>query len=76
MVFNLAYYHGMENSMPSVLGNVGKLDEFTGVCAFHALLPWAFWTFTNALEESSKFIGIGGVPNVCKLGVLVQLSVL
>ena len=40
--FNLAYYHGMEIFMPSVLWNVSELDEFEGVCAFHALLPWAF----------------------------------
>ena len=76
MGFNLTYYHGMANFMPSVLGNVGKLDEFKGVCAFHASLPWAFLTFTNALAESSESIGIGGVPNVCKLGVLAQLLVL
>ena len=74
--FNLAYYHGMANFMPPVLWDVGELDEFIGVCAFHALLPWAFWTFTDALAESSKFIGIGGVPNVYKLGVLAKLSVL
>ena len=74
--FNLTYYHVLANFMPSVLWNVGKLDEFKGACAFHALLLWAFWTFIDALAESSKFIGIGGVPNVCKLGVLAQLSLL
>ena len=56
--FTLAYYYGMADFMPSVLENVGELDEFKGVCAFHVLLPWDFWTFTNALAESSKFIGI------------------
>ena len=62
--------------MSSVLGDVGKLDEVKGVCAFYALLPWLFCTFTDVLAESSKFIGIGGFPNVRKLGVLTQLSVL
>ena len=61
--------------MSSVLWNVGKLDESEGVCAFHAFLPWAFSTLTDALAESAKFIGVGDVPNVCKLGVLAQLSV-
>ena len=76
MGFDLAYYHGMANFISFVLWNVGELDEYEGVCAFHALLPWAFRTLTDALAESSKFIGIGGVPNVCKLGVLAKLSVL
>ena len=40
--FDLAYYHGVANFMPSVLLNIGELDESEGVCAFHALLPWAF----------------------------------
>ena len=62
--------------MPSVLWNISKIDESEGVCAFHALLPWAFLTLSNALAESAKFIGVGGVPNVCKFGVILQLVVL
>ena len=66
----------MANFIPYVLGYIGELDVFKGVSAFHALLPWDFWTCTDALAESYKFIGIVGVPNVCKLGVLAQLLVL
>ena len=74
--FDLSYYHGMENFMPAFLRNVCELDEFEGDCSFHAMLPWAFRTFSDALEESSKFFGIGGVPNSGELGVFAQLSVL
>ena len=74
--FYLAHNHGMANFMPAVLRNVCKLDEFEGVCAFHALLSWAFRTFSDALAEPSKFVGIGGVPNLGELGVFAQLSVL
>ena len=56
--------------------NVCDLDEFEGVCVFHALLPWAFRTFPDALAESYKFVGIGGVPNPGELGVFAQLYVL
>ena len=69
MRFDLAHNHGMANFMSAVLRNVCKVDEFEGVCAFHALLPWAFRTFSDALAESSKFVGIGGVPNLVELGV-------
>ena len=54
----------------------GELDDFEGVCAFHALLPWDFRTFSDALAELSKFVGIGGVPNLGEPGVFAQLSVL
>ena len=74
--FDLAYDHGMANFMPVVLRNVCELDDFEGVCAFHALLPWAFRTFFDALAEPSKFVGIGGVPISVELGVFAQLSVL
>ena len=74
--FDLSYYHGMENFMPAVLRNVCELDEFEGVRAFHALLPWAFRTFSDALAETSKLDGIGGVSNLGERGVFVQLSVL
>ena len=67
--FDLAYYHGMANFMPTVLRNVRELDEFEGICAFHVLLPWAFRTFSNALAEPSKFVGIGGVPDLGELRV-------
>ena len=76
MRFDLAHNHGMANFMPAVLSNFCELDEFEGVCAFHALLPWAIRTFSDALAETSKFVGIGGVPNSGKLGVFAQLSVL
>ena len=74
--FDLADNHGMANFMPTVLRNVRELDELEGICAFHALLPWAFRTFSNALAEPSKFVGIGGVPDSGELGVFAQLSVL
>ena len=32
--------------------------------------------FSDALEDPSKFVGIGGVPNSGELGVFAQLSVL
>ena len=51
--FNLADNHGMANFMLTVLRNVRELDELEGICAFHALLPWAFRTFSNALAEPS-----------------------
>ena len=70
--FDLTHNHGMENFMPAVLRNVCELDEFEGICAFHALLPWAFRTFSNILAEPSKFVGIGGVPDSGKLGVFAQ----
>ena len=76
MRFELTYDHGMANFMPVVLRNVCKIDDFEGVCAFHAFLPWDFRTFYNALAEPSKFVGIGGVPNSGELGVFEQLSVL
>ena len=74
--FDLAYDHGMANFMPAVLRNVCELDAFEGVCAFHALLPWAVRTFSDALAEPSKFVGIGGVPNLGELRVFAQLYIL
>ena len=74
--FDLADNHGMANFMPTVLRNVRELDELEGICAFHALLPWAFRTFSNTLAETAEFVGIGGVPDSGELGVFVQLSVL
>ena len=53
-----------------------ELDELEGICAFHALLPWAFGTLSNTLAEPSKFVGIGGAPDSGDLGVFAQLSVL
>ena len=76
MMFDLAHNHGMANFMPAVLRNFFELDEFEGVCAFQTLLPWAFRTFSGALAEPSKFVGIGGVPNSGKLGMFARLSVL
>ena len=74
--FVLAYDHGMANLMSAVLRNVCELDEFEGVCAFHAFLPWAIRTFSDALANLSKFVGIGGVTNSGKLGVFAQLFIL
>ena len=74
--FDLADNHGVASFMPTVLRNVRKLDELEGICAFHALLPWAFRTFFNTLAETSEFVGIGGVPDSVELGVFAQLSVL
>ena len=74
--FHLTDNHEMANFMPTVLRNVRELDEFEGICAFHALLPWDFRTFSNALAEPSKFVGIGGVPDLGEIGVFAQLSVL
>ena len=74
--FDLAHNHVMVNFMHVVLRNVCELDEFEGVCVFHALLPWDFRTFSNALAKPSKLVGIGGVPNSGKLWVFAQLSVL
>ena len=34
--------HGVENCFSSVLGDIHKLDEVEGVCAFHELVIWAF----------------------------------
>ena len=62
--------------MPTVLRNVRKLDELEGICAFHALMPWAFRAFSNTLAETAEFVGIGGVPDSGELGVFAQLSVL
>ena len=75
MRFDLADNHGMANFMSTVLRNIRELDELEGICAFHALLPWAFRTFSNALAEPSKFVGIGGVPDLGEIGVFAQLSV-
>ena len=74
--FNLADNHGVANFMPTVLRNVQELDELEGICALHALLPWAFRTFSNTLADPSKFVGKGGVPDSGKLGVFAQLPVL
>ena len=76
MRFDLAHNYGMSNFMPAVWRNVCEIDEFEGVCAFHALLPWAVRTFSDGLAEPSKFVGIGGVPSSGELGVFAQLSVL
>ena len=62
--------------MPMVLRNVQKLDEIEGICAFYALMPWAFRAFSNTLTETAEFVGIGGVPDSSELGVFAQLSVL
>ena len=40
--FDLADNHGVANLFSSVLGDIRKLDEAGGVCAFHALVIWAF----------------------------------
>ena len=74
--FDLADKHGVASFMPTVLRNVRELDEIEGICAFHALLPWAFRTFSNDLAEPSKFVGRGGVPDSDELVVFAQLSVL
>ena len=42
MRFDLADNHGVANFVLSVLGDIRKLDEAEGVCAFHALVLWAF----------------------------------
>ena len=70
--FDLAYDHGITYLMPAVLRNVCELDEFEGIFALHALLHWAFRTFSDALAEPSKFVGIGGVTNSGELGRLCQ----
>ena len=74
--FDLADNHGVANFMPTVLRNVREINELEGICAFHALLPWAFKTFSNTLAETSKFFDIGGVPDSGELEVFAQLSVL
>ena len=74
--FDLADNHGVANFMLKVLRNVQKLDELEGICAFYALLPWAFGTFSNTLEETAEFVGIGGIPDSGELGVFAQLPVL
>ena len=74
--FDLSDNHGVVNFMPTVLRNVRELDELEVICAFHALLPWAFRTFSNILAETADFVGIGGVPDLGELGVFAQLSVL
>ena len=76
VMFDLADNHGAANFMPTVLRNVRELNDLEGICAFHALLLWAFRTFSNTLAETSEFVGIGGVPDSGELGVFVQLSVL
>ena len=62
--------------MPMVLRNVRELNELEGICAFYALMPWAFRDFSNTLAETAEFVGIGGVPDSDELGVFAQLSVL
>ena len=74
--FDLSDNHGVANFMPTVLRNVRELDELEGICAFYALLPWAFRTFSDTLAETAEFVGIGGVPDSGELGVFAQLSVL
>ena len=74
--FDLADNHGVANFSSSVLGDILKLDEEEGVYAFHALVLGAFLTLYNALAEAAKFIGIGSVPNVRKIRVLMLLAVL
>ena len=76
VMFDLTDNHGVANFMPTVLRNVRELSELEGICAFHALLSWAFRTFSNTLAETSEFVGIGGVPDSGELGVFAQLSVL
>ena len=76
MRFDLTYDHGVANFFSYVLGNIRKLDEAEGVCAFYTLVLWVFRTLSNSLAEAAKFIGVGGVPNVRKLWVLTQLAVL
>ena len=51
-------------------------DELEGICAFYALLPWTFRTFSKTLAETAEFVGIGGVPDSGELEVFAQLSVL
>ena len=40
--FDLTYDHGVANFFSYVLGNIRKLDEAEGVCAFRALVLGAF----------------------------------
>ena len=75
MRFGLTDNHGVANIF-SVLGDILKLNEAEGVCAFHALVLGAFLTLSNALAETAKFIVIGSVPNVRKLRVLTKLALL
>ena len=74
--FDFVDDHGVANFMPTVLRDVQKLDELEGICAFYALVPWAFGAFSNTLAETAEFVCIGGIPDSGKLGVFAQLSVL
>ena len=74
--FDLADYHGVANFMSYVLEDIRKLDEAEGDCALHELVIWYFCNLSNPLAEADKFIRVGGVPNVRKIGVLTQLAVL
>ena len=40
--FDLTDNHGVENFFSSVLGDIRKLDEAEGVCAFHTLVLGGF----------------------------------
>ena len=74
--FDFSDDHGVENFMTTVLRDVRKLDELEGICAFYALVPWAFGAFSDTLAETAKFVCIGSVPDSGELGVFAQLPVL
>ena len=40
--FDLTDNHGVANLFSSVLGDIRKLDEAEGVCAFRTLVLWDF----------------------------------
>ena len=50
MRFELADNHGVENFFSSVFGNIFKLDEAEGVCAFRMFLLGAFLTLLDSLR--------------------------
>ena len=76
MWFDFADDHGVANFMPAVLRDVRILYELEGICAFYALMPWAFGAFSNTLAETAEFVCIGGIPDSGELGVFAELPVL
>ena len=60
----LTHHTSVTYILPTVVRNIFKFYYSKGVCALNTMLLSPNFAATNTLENPSKFIGIGCVPNL------------
>ena len=71
---HFAYHSGVSDVRPAVGGDVVVVDWTKGIGAFDSLLGRVCWVVTDALAESSKFVGVGGIPDFFVGRVVAELA--